>query len=507
MKILIVEDEFNAREGLAAIIQRMCPQHEICGKASNGEEGLQLALKQEPDLIFVDIELPKMNGLEMIEKLREQHLQSVFVILSGYAEFKYAQKAIQYGVSEYLLKPISYDKLIHVIENIEQLGRSPTKSKKRIIPKNELLKTILSGLNNSRKAIEILGKTLVPKNLYLLNIYFRREYDIKKLQICFQTYSRNQKLENAVIITTFPKNRFMVVLINSKIGKEEMIHTLNFNLISILRQNGFSDSTLSLFPVNSLDALVGKLNSIQQLNEWGLSLGNKQVLLLDKIPKVKWNFKKENNYIRQIDMKALSIVKRGKPEKLKELNRNLLKFLTNEICPPKEFRNICTQYALSILVCYREFNVDTIEKVQEIKLFEAIRNSCTQNEMLDCLDQLILLYHTILPDQTYANSILVKKTIDYIAHYYAEKVSLEEIAKKLKVTPEYISHLFTKNVGISFSDYLKKYRINMAKKIMQTSNFKMYQIGEKIGYKDPKYFNKVFKEVTGMSPKEYMRKG
>ena len=161
---------------------------------------------------------------------------------------------------------------------------------------------------------------------------------------------------------------------------------------------------------------------------------------------------------------------------------------------------------LSVLVCYREFNVDAIEKVPKMQLFDTIRNCCTREEMLACLDQLIALYHNILPDQIQASSILVKKTVDYITHFYAGKVSLEEIAAQLKVTPEYISHLFTKDIGISFSDYLKKYRIDMAKKIMQTSNDKMYQIGGKVGYKDPKYFNRMFKEVTGLSPKEYMKK-
>ena len=154
MKILIVEDEFNAREWLAAIIQRTCSRHTICGKAADGEEGLRLALSERPDLIFVDIELPKKNGLQMIKELSDRHIDSACVSLRGYAEYEYARQAIRYGVSEYLLKPITYDKLIHVIENMEKWKNVLHGSQKREIPKSELLKSVLSGRSDSKEALD-----------------------------------------------------------------------------------------------------------------------------------------------------------------------------------------------------------------------------------------------------------------------------------------------------------------------------------------------------------------
>lgn len=141
-----------------------------------------------------------------------------------------------------------------------------------------------------------------------------------------------------------------------------------------------------------------------------------------------------------------------------------------------------------------------------MKLFDDIKNSCTRSELADCLNRLVEMYRAAFPTPIKVNSILVKKTIDYIEKSYADKVSLEEIAVKMKVSPEYISHLFTKEIGISFSDYLKKYRIDVAKRLMEKSNYKIYEIGERIGYKDPKYFYKMFKDVTGLSPKEYLKK-
>ncbi|WP_243145944.1 response regulator [Clostridium chromiireducens] len=95
MKILIVEDEINAREGLGNLLGKINANYVVCGKASDGEQGLILAKEHKPHLIFTDIEMPKLNGLEMLEKIKEDGQNPYVIILSGYSDFKYAQKGIK----------------------------------------------------------------------------------------------------------------------------------------------------------------------------------------------------------------------------------------------------------------------------------------------------------------------------------------------------------------------------------------------------------------------------
>ena len=508
MKILIVEDEFNAREGLANIIKKTCPQHEICGQAVDGEEGYQLALTQKPDLIFVDIELPKMNGLKMIEKLLDQSLSAAFVILSGYAEFEYAQQAIRYGVSEYLLKPITYDKLIHVLGNMEKWENAVNIRQKRQIPPDDLLLSILSDRNDAKEAMNVLKNIVAPQKLYLLNLYFgpaETQDDLDKIKMCLRTFCAGRKYKNN-LFSILPQQHIITALINSEEKQQDLERSVDYLLAYSLRQNGFDNITLTLMPIFSPDELTGKLDRIVQLNGWGLTFGNQKVITEDKIFPNHGPFQENSNSVRQIDMEALEIIKSGTPLQLVGLNKKLVGFLADQKYPPKEFKNACAQYALSILVCFREFNMDAVEKISKMQLFDTIQTCCTQKEILGCLNQLVASYNDALPSQVQTSSILVKKTINYIEKNFADKVSLEEIASQFKVTPEYISHLFTKDMGISFSDYVKNYRIDMAKKLMRNSSDKIYQIGEKVGYRDPKYFNRVFKEVTGLSPKEYRKK-
>ena len=117
MRILIVEDEVRIRNGMANLIEHHT-EHTVIGEAQNGEEGLEMALLYMPDLIITDIRMPVMDGLEMMRRLRAQDGDWHFVILSGYSEFEYAKKAIQYGADDYLMKQLAPDDVINLLDSI-----------------------------------------------------------------------------------------------------------------------------------------------------------------------------------------------------------------------------------------------------------------------------------------------------------------------------------------------------------------------------------------------------
>ena len=119
MRILIVEDEVMIREGLARLIKSHTG-HTVIGEASNGQEGLSLALRFKPDLVITDIRMPVMDGLQMIEALHGMSLPIRAVILSGYSEFDYAKKAIHFGVDDYLLKPLAAEDIVDLLERTQR---------------------------------------------------------------------------------------------------------------------------------------------------------------------------------------------------------------------------------------------------------------------------------------------------------------------------------------------------------------------------------------------------
>ena len=109
MRILIAEDEHRTRQGLVRVLQSLGDEYEIVAQASNGKAALEMILEQKPDVVFIDIKMPFMDGLSVIEAARAQGVKTEFVIVSAYADFDFAKQSISLGVTEYLLKPLTRD--------------------------------------------------------------------------------------------------------------------------------------------------------------------------------------------------------------------------------------------------------------------------------------------------------------------------------------------------------------------------------------------------------------
>lgn len=142
MRIVIVEDEIKIRTGMAKLISRHT-EHIIAGEARNGQEGLEMILKIKPDLVISDIRMPVMDGLDMLKKLKEADFQCHFVILSGYSEFEYAQKALRYGADDYLLKPLAAEDVTGILESISK--RVKEENKKTAETAEGIFRGFLSG--------------------------------------------------------------------------------------------------------------------------------------------------------------------------------------------------------------------------------------------------------------------------------------------------------------------------------------------------------------------------
>ncbi|MFI3208224.1 MAG: response regulator [Eubacteriales bacterium] len=125
MKIIIVEDEQRARRGLRRLIEDLSETYEIVAEASNGKQGLELVMAMKPDVVITDVEMPFMDGLDMITRFKNAHPHIQTVVISAYSKFEYAKKAITLDAVEYLLKPILYQEIKDVLLKIEkELGKT-----------------------------------------------------------------------------------------------------------------------------------------------------------------------------------------------------------------------------------------------------------------------------------------------------------------------------------------------------------------------------------------------
>lgn len=118
MRIVVVEDEPKSREGLVNVIQRFT-EYEIAGIGENGEEGFALVKEKRPDLVISDIKMPVLDGLGMLQKIKDEQIEIQAILLTGYSEFEYARRALQLQVVEYALKPLDIDQFLTVLKKVD----------------------------------------------------------------------------------------------------------------------------------------------------------------------------------------------------------------------------------------------------------------------------------------------------------------------------------------------------------------------------------------------------
>lgn len=120
MRMIVVEDEQRSREGLCRLLSSLPGNHELVGQASNGSAALDLILQLKPDVVFTDIKMPVMDGISLIAGVRSYNLKTEFVITSGYADFEFARQGITLDVADYLIKPVTQEDVLRVLERVER---------------------------------------------------------------------------------------------------------------------------------------------------------------------------------------------------------------------------------------------------------------------------------------------------------------------------------------------------------------------------------------------------
>lgn len=505
MKILIVEDEVGSREGLSELLGRLSEDYIVIGKASDGEEGVKLAQELKPDLIFADIDMPKLNGLDMIGKIKEENFDPFVVILSGYSDFKYAQKGISLGISEYLLKPITYSNLKNIMVEMNRKISQKNYGNERTMAKDELLKNILLNKRKDiKKSIEFILKNIdEAKNMYLINIYLDGKQEDENQLMLQEIYKFVEHYNIKTFFYSFiDEYSYLTVFINYQIELSELTKMLKYNLLFSARKNKLSDISISFLHLNKFNDIIDSLEKLKSLSKWFIILGTETIVTEQLISSMKIS---NCIYPRNIENEALLAIKDNDFDKLFKLNEKLIQHFKIDLFSPNQIIDLCENYVFSILIFLKGINNNYYNELKNERFLDEIKHCNTIDKLKSKLDLLVQSICKRYVDNYTTISLPVRKTMNYINEYYNDKISLEEIASKMNITPEYLSRLFTKEIGKSFSDYLKEYRIEKAKKLLNSFGIKVYEVAEQVGYSDPKYFCKIFKDVTGISPKEYMK--
>lgn len=508
MRIVVVEDGIKIRRGIIHLIEKLNPHYKVVGEAANGMDGLKIIGELKPDLVIADIRMPELGGLEMLQALKERKLKHKTVILSAFSDFSFAQQAISLGVSEYLLKPVTAEKMQKSLITIERelLEEHDRSQASRLFTVKHLFQDLMLG---KTEKIKELRQTINTDSSFEWTQPYalvaartgNKIYDNEELQQAFsQLLGANPSIQYLILDGEI--NGLTLMLISCKSGLSDIETLLSSEFLDNIHCRDFPNLVMGWTAVDSLEELPTKLQQLSEMLKWALLLGKDKMITQSAIA----GFDVQPIiFPAEIEKQAVAEVSRQHFQNLAEIFGNFLSWWTREKYYPDQIIAAFVQFISSITNAVKETDLDLFKHLRQQEILKHVLNAITMDQLEAVLNDLQKNLCQKENDTKSTYSLPVIRALKMIAENYQIGISREEIATKLRITPEYLSMLFYKEVGQSFTTYLKNYRINKAKELLTHTELKIYEIAEKVGYLDPKYFCRVFKEVTGVPAGEYQK--
>jgi len=492
MNILVVEDEPLALDDLLGMLQAFGGAHQITACAS-GVEALAHAEATPPDLIITDIRMPEIDGLELVRRLKAGKPQLAAIVLSGYTEFEYARTGLRLGIADYLLKPVRTDALHQAVARaLEAIATERTHATH--LREAELARLLLGG----KRA------TSADPNL------LAGDWGVVIL-IC-------ENWEGPTIWRDTPIDRAFIA---QSIGTHA---PRGVDVVDIDARCRLALVHLAGPQLHMLDAIAQRLH--RAIVAAGVVAHTTYVLKA-----------------------AGERPERALPEGLNRLTRAMRFAAPTFVQPAAESEDTAGSLARDYTQLVARFLIESRLSDAIAEVYAALgrfqRDGAAQTTIAQALDNMFALLQqhvksrlaTALPERKAITAVVRSlRTYDELAAWideqlqplllgrsaatprqlvralvarvhadYAEDISLQAFATEHNVSLAYFSRLFKDEVGMTFSDYLTRVRIQKAKELLERHELRLSDISGLVGYDDPKYFAQTFRKVTGISALDYQR--
>ena len=535
-KVMIVDDEPIIRTGLKHVVDWGELGFKIVSEAKNGLDALK-KLEEEPvDLIITDIKMPQMDGIELLEVLREKNNDVSVVLLSGFAEFDYAQKGLSLGAIDYLLKPMDPTNIKEVLEKVYKKFTND----KMIKEQTEYLNKKLE-LTRSFSREKVINDIIHGKNLGKLWLLVE-EYDIPLINNLVQVAileldDFEEQGEDWILNGEYESIVEKIqVIIKQELEDEDYIN-------SIISEGGLGSINIIIQPKKitnkeQLDEMVSEvldkvLHRINKEKELRVTIGvgkvyedveltylsyfnakeslkHKYVLGRNKIIHImQLDSLEQNKFIYPLEEEKIliSYILLGDGKSTKFLEELLEQIIRNNCYELYKISLCFTQMATNIYKAVQEkySYISEIYNLTQVKDLGFLRYKDIEKIKTHFINNVSELINVIKKYGLNNNSTIVNMACEYVLENIDEKITLASISDYLHISKNYFCTLFKQETGENFLDYLTKAKIDRAKVLLKEDNYKIYEISDLLGYKEKGYFSKLFKKYTGFTPADYKK--
>lgn len=504
--ILVVDDQKLIRDGVKAILENSEILIDAVYLAANGVEALKIMEQDLISLVITDIRMPDMDGLQLLEQAKTKFPEAGFLIISGYDDFKYAQKAIEYGAKAYLLKPIEREPLLETVIKIQE----ETNLKKQLAKREKLfcerdqkleqseLKQYMEGTEQRLEAIARLSEKFpVFRGHYLLCIIGSPNIRLNASDI--NPVARIRSLA----VQTCGKKLHLCIEYNNYILLAVEAGTDADSIIKSINQSGIRTVSAVCGFFKGMTELPGACSQIKELYNHRFLFPEKAVLTPTDIKNLNENYTIPYHDIEHImlimgncsNMEIEAYINRV-------FNRDtLVRYrigYTLALCD-NVYRNL--KVIEKVIRPYIEDAVIDINRNHSLLDFESMRDYLkTLRFQMEKMNDLFCEFKISYRDNNDMN-----KAIAYINMNYQRPLTLAMVSNTVSLNYTYFSNIFKKYTGQSFLEYLRSIRVEKAKKLLSETEFRIAEISEKVGYDSYKNFARAFKEETGVTPVEFRK--
>lgn len=512
--VIIADDEAAIRNGLTQIVSSAPFCTRVLAATDNGKDALELLLHYKPEIAIMDINMPELNGLEVIKRSREQQLPTRFLILSGYADFSYAQTAIKYGVKSYFLKPLN------LLEFRREFGQHCQEILESRNSSSALSPEELSSLMTSSRILFfnwlISGKTLTAEDIsQKLSMLKPSVSDTPCCAVIFRPINSpgKQKVNLEQLKTEYLYPCF------SSWPIEIWVSDVQLNAIVNLSEDNRScflseltDCLQQLRHKKHINILAGIGNQIPSLQELSLSYSQAQEaltwhiyhtdqLIFDTgmISDTKPVFSREH-----LDFKPIihGITHHNETE-IRSWCQGLFHSLITPVLPPPNYLIGMCMYVIvnvqkQVLMLYPDQIEEFTFSYDEISSFESIVL------LQQWLTDFFVRYSQMLKNTFYESNGIIKSAKEYIQNHLGDNLHARDVAAAVNLSESYFSIYFKDKTGSTLRDYILKVRMDYAKSRLLSGQVNINEIAYETGYQDYRSFSRAFKNETGLSPSEYL---
>ena len=524
--VIVVDDETWILKLIRKIVDWEAFGFQVIADASDGKKALELIVDKKPDLVITDIRMPSLDGIGLIKATRELEIDSEFVIISGYSDFEYARCAVTYDAFGYLLKPLGKKEFSDVLQRAGERISQKYMLKKKIedsdmhMLENDI-KRVISGIDCdvSIGSLNIQYGTGFEDGVYCAVIFNQDFYarthsaydNSEYLRFLADMKERHSAQFTEMVFFSGNIDNQVILILNVVKDDVSVIKAVLHDILAECESRpAFSSMfqlTICIGPrMNDFKAISESYNAAAEAMKARGTLGQGRVIdtrdVVHRLEKVKGiiALKDVKKLARMFDVFDID----GAMAEIKDI----LTKAQNDNPLNAIIYHLAAYEIIELLFSSMEkkgiHNSDGVPVRQQAKL--CVDNCVFRAQIEEHLKYLLGEFAGIHAKSRHdGGDQLIAEIKAYIAENYMSDISLDEVAKRVCLNPTYVSEVFKKKTGENFSEHIIDYRIDIAKDLLKDVRYKIIDISNMVGYKDSKYFSRLFKKKVGVNPTDYRK--